>query len=87
MGLEEAIYRNIDACKEIAKTTRSAYGPHGMSFFSFIHILATQFLFFCFYITFKLYKKPLFHLMVQKYLCSLLLMNCPEMYFIVSILY
>jgi len=30
-GLEEAVYRNIDACKELAKTTRSAYGPHGQN--------------------------------------------------------
>lgn len=30
-GLEEAVYRNIDACKELAQTTRSAYGPHGQN--------------------------------------------------------
>ncbi|KAK3595225.1 hypothetical protein CHS0354_021540 [Potamilus streckersoni] len=30
-GLEEAVYRNIDACKELAKTTRSAFGPHGQN--------------------------------------------------------
>ncbi|XP_076466798.1 T-complex protein 1 subunit theta-like [Babylonia areolata] len=30
-GLEEAVYRNIDACKELAHTTRSAYGPHGQN--------------------------------------------------------
>ena len=30
-GLEEAVYKNIDACKELARTTRSAYGPHGKS--------------------------------------------------------
>ena len=29
-GLDEAVYRNIDACKELSKTTRSAFGPHGM---------------------------------------------------------
>eukprot|EP00058_Branchiostoma_floridae_P005088 XP_002590576.1 hypothetical protein BRAFLDRAFT_114782 [Branchiostoma floridae] len=28
-GLEEAVYRNIDACRELAKTTRTAYGPNG----------------------------------------------------------
>lgn len=28
-GLEEAVYKNIEACKELAKTTRSALGPHG----------------------------------------------------------
>ena len=28
-GLEEAVYRNIDACKELAATTQSAYGPLG----------------------------------------------------------
>ena len=28
-GLDEAVYRNIDACNELAKTTRSAYGPNG----------------------------------------------------------
>ncbi|ESO94856.1 hypothetical protein LOTGIDRAFT_189106 [Lottia gigantea] len=30
-GLEEAIYKNIEACKELAKTTKSAYGPHGQN--------------------------------------------------------
>uniref|UniRef100_A0A0B6YTQ1 T-complex protein 1 subunit theta n=2 Tax=Arion vulgaris TaxID=1028688 RepID=A0A0B6YTQ1_9EUPU len=30
-GLEEAVYRNIAACKELAKTTISAYGPHGQN--------------------------------------------------------
>merc|ERR1712223_1734055 len=30
-GLEEAVYRNIGACKELAKTTTSAYGPHGQN--------------------------------------------------------
>ncbi|KAH9518457.1 T-complex protein 1 subunit theta [Bulinus truncatus] len=30
-GLEEAVYRNIDACKELAKTTTSAFGPHGQN--------------------------------------------------------
>jgi len=29
--LEEAVLRNIDACKELAETTRSAYGPFGMT--------------------------------------------------------
>lgn len=28
-GLDEAVYRNIDACKELAATTASAYGPLG----------------------------------------------------------
>lgn len=30
-GLEEAIYRNISACKEFAHSVRSAYGPNGMN--------------------------------------------------------
>ena len=30
-GVEEAVIRNIDACKELAETTRSAYGPHGQN--------------------------------------------------------
>ncbi|XP_063812505.1 T-complex protein 1 subunit theta isoform X1 [Pseudophryne corroboree] len=30
-GLEEAVYRNIQACKELARTTRTAYGPNGMN--------------------------------------------------------
>lgn len=30
-GLEEAVYRNINACKEFAATLRSAYGPNGMN--------------------------------------------------------
>ena len=27
--MEEAILRNIDACKQLAKMTRSSLGPHG----------------------------------------------------------
>lgn len=30
-GLEEAVYRNIDACKQIAKIVRSSFGPNGMN--------------------------------------------------------
>jgi T-complex protein 1 subunit theta len=30
-GLEEAVIRNIDACKELAKTTGSAFGPNGQN--------------------------------------------------------
>jgi len=30
-GLEEAVIRNIDACKELVQTTRSAYGPSGQN--------------------------------------------------------
>lgn len=30
-GLEEAIYRNISACKEFSSSVRSAYGPNGMN--------------------------------------------------------
>ncbi|KAL5457355.1 hypothetical protein EMCRGX_G034604 [Ephydatia muelleri] len=30
-GLEEAVYRNINACKDLAKITRSSYGPNGMN--------------------------------------------------------
>jgi len=30
-GLDEAVYRNISACKEFAATVRSAYGPNGMN--------------------------------------------------------
>ncbi|XP_063954522.1 T-complex protein 1 subunit theta-like [Lytechinus pictus] len=37
-GLEEAIYRNIGACKELAETTRSAYGPSGMNKMVINHI-------------------------------------------------
>lgn len=28
-GLEEAVFRNISACKELARVTRSSYGPNG----------------------------------------------------------
>uniref|UniRef100_A0A1A9WQX4 T-complex protein 1 subunit theta n=1 Tax=Glossina brevipalpis TaxID=37001 RepID=A0A1A9WQX4_9MUSC len=37
-GLEEAVYRNIDACKEFAHTMRSAYGPNGMNKMIINHI-------------------------------------------------
>ena len=30
-GMDEAVYRNIEACKELAKTLKSAYGPHGQN--------------------------------------------------------
>ena len=30
-GLEEAMYRNIEACQVLSKMTRSALGPHGMN--------------------------------------------------------
>merc|ERR1712004_715407 len=30
-GLEEAVIRNIDACKELTQTTRSAFGPSGQN--------------------------------------------------------
>ena len=30
-GLDEVTFRNIDACKELAETTKSAYGPNGMN--------------------------------------------------------
>uniref|UniRef100_T1JMI0 T-complex protein 1 subunit theta n=1 Tax=Strigamia maritima TaxID=126957 RepID=T1JMI0_STRMM len=37
-GLDEAVYRNITACKELAQTTRSAYGPRGMNKMVINHI-------------------------------------------------
>ncbi|KAL5009680.1 hypothetical protein ScPMuIL_011985 [Solemya velum] len=37
-GLDEAVYRNIDACKELAQTTRSAFGPHGQNKMVINHI-------------------------------------------------
>uniref|UniRef100_U5EWC2 T-complex protein 1 subunit theta n=1 Tax=Corethrella appendiculata TaxID=1370023 RepID=U5EWC2_9DIPT len=30
-GLEEAVYRNIGACKDFSNSVRSAYGPNGMN--------------------------------------------------------
>lgn len=30
-GLEEAVFRNISACKQLAHTLRTAYGPNGMN--------------------------------------------------------
>lgn len=29
--MEEAIFRNINACKELSRVTRSSYGPNGMN--------------------------------------------------------
>lgn len=37
-GLEEAVYRNITACKEFARSVRSAYGPNGMNKMIINHI-------------------------------------------------
>jgi len=30
-GLDEAVYRNIDACKQLAVTVKSAFGPRGLN--------------------------------------------------------
>ncbi|XP_047366679.1 T-complex protein 1 subunit theta [Vespa velutina] len=37
-GLEEAVYRNISACKQFAQTVRTAYGPNGMNKMIINHI-------------------------------------------------
>lgn len=37
-GLEEAVYRNINACKEFSQSVRSAYGPNGMNKMVINHI-------------------------------------------------
>ncbi|XP_073955546.1 chaperonin containing TCP1 subunit 8 [Choristoneura fumiferana] len=37
-GLEEAVYRNITACKQFAHSVRSAYGPNGMNKMIINHI-------------------------------------------------
>ncbi|KAI5646020.1 TCP-1/cpn60 chaperonin family domain-containing protein [Phthorimaea operculella] len=37
-GLEEAVYRNINACKQFAASVRSAYGPNGMNKMIINHI-------------------------------------------------
>ncbi|XP_046849515.1 T-complex protein 1 subunit theta-like [Xenia sp. Carnegie-2017] len=30
-GLDEAVFRNIDACKQLTKITKSSYGPNGLN--------------------------------------------------------
>nr|CAD7416611.1 unnamed protein product [Timema poppensis] len=37
-GLDEAVYRNISACKQFAQTVRTAYGPNGMNKMVINHI-------------------------------------------------
>ncbi|XP_003705377.1 chaperonin containing TCP1 subunit 8 [Megachile rotundata] len=37
-GLEEAVYRNITACKQFVQTVRTAYGPNGMNKMIINHI-------------------------------------------------
>nr|XP_026498621.1 T-complex protein 1 subunit theta [Vanessa tameamea] len=37
-GLEEAVYRNINACKQFAQSVHSAYGPNGMNKMIINHI-------------------------------------------------
>ncbi|KAK9498600.1 hypothetical protein O3M35_003195 [Rhynocoris fuscipes] len=37
-GLDEAVYRNISACKEFSETVRTAYGPNGMNKIIINHI-------------------------------------------------
>uniref|UniRef100_A0A336MKM4 T-complex protein 1 subunit theta n=1 Tax=Culicoides sonorensis TaxID=179676 RepID=A0A336MKM4_CULSO len=37
-GLDEAVYRNINACKEFAQSLKSAYGPNGLNKMIINHI-------------------------------------------------
>lgn len=37
-GLEEAVFRNINSCKQFAQSVRSAYGPNGMNKMIINHI-------------------------------------------------
>lgn len=37
-GLEEAVFRNIAACKEFVNTIKTAYGPYGMNKIIINHI-------------------------------------------------
>ncbi|KAJ8882463.1 hypothetical protein PR048_014271 [Dryococelus australis] len=37
-GLDEAVFRNIGACKQFAQTIRTAYGPNGMNKMVINHI-------------------------------------------------
>lgn len=37
-GLEETVYRNISACKQLAQTLRTSYGPNGMNKMVINHI-------------------------------------------------
>lgn len=37
-GIDEVVLRNVDACKELSDTTKSAYGPNGMSKMVINHI-------------------------------------------------
>ena len=37
-GLEEAVFRNISACKEFVNTIKTAYGPNGMNKIIINHI-------------------------------------------------
>ncbi|CAF5100518.1 unnamed protein product, partial [Rotaria sp. Silwood1] len=36
--LEEAVYRNIGACKELCETTTSSFGPNGLNKMVINHI-------------------------------------------------
>ncbi|GKV20268.1 hypothetical protein SLEP1_g30421 [Rubroshorea leprosula] len=38
-GLEEAVLKNIDACKELSAITRTSLGPNGTCFSVIIHFL------------------------------------------------
>jgi chaperonin GroEL (HSP60 family) len=37
-GLEEAVFRNITACKELTQSTRTSLGPNGMNKMIINHI-------------------------------------------------
>ena len=36
-GLEEAVLRNIEACKDLQRITRTSLGPNGMSWVNSVH--------------------------------------------------
>lgn len=39
-GLEEAVYRNISACREMTEITKSSFGPNGKEEKSSLFILS-----------------------------------------------
>lgn len=41
-GLDEAVLKNIDACKQLSAITRTSLGPNGTTRFSWIGILTVR---------------------------------------------
>lgn len=64
-GLEEAVLKNIDACKQLSTITRTSLGPNGTSLVS-IFLKNSFHLYFCF----SIFANNLFKIDMSKNVCK-----------------